>query len=146
MTRTSLARILNALLTTPKFDIFVDIYSCNRGFPQIEVLTEGQASIDDCGDVIVTTPLSDDKPCLQYVPYSISVIAGMPDAPVDGTSIYQTDRLKGALNLSFLVLNDTYWTQIAGDFTFNSDEGVIDISPNKFYTGDTLVGNYFKLV
>lgn len=146
LTRTSLARILNALLVTPKFDIFVDIYSCHRGMPEVEILTEAQAAIDDCGDVIVTTPSSDDKPCLQYVPYSISVIAGMPDAPIDGTSVYQTDRLKGALNLSFIVLNDTYWTQIAGDFTFNSVDGSIDISPNKFYTGDTLVGNYFKLV
>jgi hypothetical protein len=82
---------------------------------------------------------------VQYVPYSLSVIAGMPDAPVNGSSVYQTNRLKGAMNLDFMILNDTYWTIIAGDFTFDSNEGVIDISPNIFYTGDTLVTNYFKM-
>ena len=41
-------------------------------------------------------------------------------------------------------MNDTVLTLSKGDFKFDSSEGKIDISPNKFYSGDVLVGNYFK--
>ena len=144
LTRTSLSRILDAILTTPKFDISIDrrCYS-NKSIPEMEIKVE--ATTDECEGISVSDMSDNQSPCVQYVPYSLSVIAGMPDAPVNGSSVYQTNRLKGAMNLDFMILNDTYWTIIAGDFTFDSNEGVIDISPNIFYTGDTLVTNYFKL-
>jgi hypothetical protein len=144
MTRTSLARILNALLTTPKFDIFVDNWRSDCTTPVTEVIALPTSA--DCTDSSITTPTTSSAVISGYVPYTLGVIAGMPSGPENGASTYQSNGLKGAINLNVLSLNDTTLTLTKGDFTFDSAEGIIDISPNKFYTGDVLVGNYFKLV
>lgn len=143
MTRTSLSRILNALLTTPKFDIFVDRWHGNRTSNVAEVAVLPASA--DCTDSGITSATSGSV-VSGYVPYTLGVIAGMPSAPEDGASSFQLDALKGAINLNLLALNDTTLTLTKGDFTFDSVNGIIDISPNKFYTGDVLVGSYFKLI
>jgi hypothetical protein len=143
LTRTSLSRILNAILTTPKFDIFIDKWYSNCATAKTEVVSLPASA--DCADSSIVSS-NPSQSVSGYIPYTLGVIAGMPSAPVDGSSVYQLDALKGAINLNQLTLNDTVLTLTKGDFTFDPIGGVIDISPNKFYTGDVLVGNYFKLV
>jgi hypothetical protein len=81
-----------------------------------------------------------------YVPFSFGVITGLPNAPIDGNTFWQSDTLINGLNLNYLILNDTYLTLAKGDFTFDSSTGIIDMSPNRFFDGDVLVGNYFKKI
>lgn len=143
LTRTSLSRILNAILTTPKFDIFIDHWRSDCATTVTEVVALPASA--DCTDSGIASSNSSHV-VTGYIPYTLGVIAGMPSAPVNESSTFQLDALKGAINLNLLALNDTTLTLTKGDFTFDPITGVIDISPNKFYTGDVLVGSYFKLV
>ena len=140
--RFSLSRIIRAVLEIPKFDIFVENYDVgcfnSSNTKAVYSYTEKETSS-------TYTP-SGSSVIKGYVPFSIGVIAGMPNAPQDDTNAWQSDSLKGALNLTSLILNDTNLTLAAGDFTFDNTTGIISMPSNKFFTGDVLVGTYFKLI
>lgn len=146
ITRTSISRILNALSRTPKFDIFVDRYEygCDN-IKSVQVLP----SSDSSGQTLISNSASGSSgsPSVSgYVPYTLAFIVGVGAIPENETSIYQSNSLKGALNLDVLHINDTVLTRKKGDFTFDTVTGIIDISPNKFYNEDVVVGGYFKLL
>ncbi|MEO7048774.1 MAG: hypothetical protein ABI091_25960 [Ferruginibacter sp.] len=145
--RGSLANLIQALKSTPKFDYYVDNYysDCRNDVEVIPSIPTDICSIDtptyvgggnSGGGSVVSG----------YVPFSFGVIVGVPNAPVDGSSAWQNDALKGALNLNSFILQDTNYTLVSGDFTFDTATGTIDISPNKFFGGDALTGIYFKKI
>lgn len=142
-TRTSLVNILNAITRLPKFDLSIEGYNCFCNDDNV-VTAPLPDSNDDCGVQIEQNINSADS--LGYVPYSLGVIVGVQSKPVEGSSIYQSDSLKGAMNLNVLFLNDLVLQFLKGDFSFDTNAGTIDISPNKFYNGDVLTGSYFKKV
>lgn len=147
-TRTSMSRLLNAILRTPKFDIYIDRYrsGCSSdAVKSVEVLPASDCSVDT---LISNTVIEGNTPTkvTGYVPYTLAFIVGVGDSPVSGSSTYQSPTLKGALNLDILQLNDTTLTRKKGDFTFDPATGIIDISPNKFLASDVVVGGYFKLL
>lgn len=141
--RTSLANLIHSIMRIPKFDVYVEYFDwgCKK---DVEVVESIPSSV--CEDV--PTPVSGNGSGTAssdgYVPYSFGVIVGVPGAPIQGSSSWQNDALKGALNLNYVILNDTTLTLAKGDFSFDSTDGIIDISPNEFFDGDVVVGNYFK--
>src|SRR6185503_13360999 len=76
--------------------------------------------------------------------FTLAVKVGDDGAPVNNTSSYQNNVLIGAIDLNYIFLAKVIWTIKDGDFTFNSATGTIDISPNFFFTGDSLIVNYNK--
>lgn len=138
--RVSLSNILFAALKTPKFDIYVENLCSDYAYENQNVTVPAIANN--------TTPIVINSTSSKtYVPFSFGVIAGMPNAPVDGDNFWQSDSLISGLNLVSFILNDTYYTAAKGDFTFDSSTGTITLgNGNVFYTGDVLVGTYFKYI
>lgn len=139
----SIASILNTMLTIPKFDITIDPYVPCNTIVQREI---ENTLPDDCENAGVISSSTDSNTNKMYIPYSFGVIAGTTGAPAGGSSIWQPPFLKDALNLTIIFLNDTVLTLAKGDFTFNNTIPQVDISPNKFFDGDVVVGEYFKYV
>jgi len=147
--RVSISNILFAALKTPKFDVFVE-YDYHYTTPTVtSVTTDTSCDVSNRNDSggsggggsVPPAPTSG------YVPFSFGVIAGMPNAPVDQEDFWQSDSLKGALNLVSFILNDTNYTLAKGDFSFDSSTGTIRLNNgNVFFTGDVLVGTYFKIL
>ena len=71
-------------------------------------------------------------------------VDGTQGSPVAGTSVYQNDILRGASNMAYIFLNKQVLTILDDDFTFDAAEGEVDISPNKFFNGDSLIIKYTK--
>lgn len=143
-TRTSLANLIGSIMRIPKFDVFVEHYDfgCKKDVKIVEAVPTNVCDTD-CDDNTTMPTVPDTG----YVPFSFGVIVGLANTPADNSSTWQNNSLKGALNLNYLILNDTTLTLAQGDFSFNSDTGTISLNNgNRFFTGDTLVGNYFKKV
>lgn len=144
-TRVSLHNLISSIMVTPKFDVYVDNYDygCRR---DVEVVESVATNICDVSTSGSGGSSSGGSSTSGYVPFSFGVIVGVTGAPVNNSSIWQSDALKGALNINYVILNDTTLTLAKGDFTFDSVTGTISIAPNKFFDGDVLVGNYFKKI
>lgn len=145
-TRASLANLIQALSSTPKFDYYVDNYDfgCNK---DIAVIPAIPTDVCNIGTVSSEAGSGGGGGVVSgYVPFSFGVIVGLPNAPAGGFSTWQSDSLKGALNLNSFILQDTNYTLVSGDFKFDSVTGTIDISPNTFFAGDALTGIYFKKI
>jgi hypothetical protein len=145
--RTSLANLIHSIMRIPKFDVYVETFDwgCKK---DVEVVESVPSSVCDnistfINDGSSSIPASTNE---GYVPYSFGVIVGLPGAPVNNTSSWQSDSLKGALNLNSFILDNTNYTIVAGDFTFDSATGTISLTSNKFFEGTTMAGNYFKKV
>lgn len=141
--RTSLARILNVLDSTPKFDIFIDTYN-----PYCATAPTVASSVSTVCDNTATS--SSNTTIIQnsgttYVPFTLGKIVSGVDA--GGSQTVQYDELITALNLTVLIVNDTTYTVTKGDFTFDNVTGIISLTlPNKFFNGDVLVAPYFKIL
>lgn len=127
--RVSIAQIIQLSFITPKFDWDSGYISprCCASAPTVQAAPI-QSAIDS--SVSVTQPIVRDK---ILTPFQIPVVAGIGSGPASGQSVYQNDALKGALNLNYILVDSTTYTKLAGDFTFDSVAGIIDISPNQWF-------------
>lgn len=143
-TRVSLYNLISAIMVTPKFDVYVDNYDygCRKDVEVVESVATNICDTSASG----SGSSSGSSTTVGYVPFSFGVIVGMPGAPVNETSVWKSKALENAINLNYIILNDTTLTLAKGDFTFDPVTGTISIAPNKFFDGDVLVGNYFKKI
>lgn len=141
-TRTSLSNLIDSISRIPKFDVFVESYNCGC---RRDVKVVEATPTDICDEDTPPLDNNNSESNTGYVPLSFGVISGMPNAPVDNSAEWQSDALKNGLNLNHIILNDTTLTLANGDFSYDSAVGKISLlNGNKFYSGDVLVGNYFK--
>lgn len=80
-----------------------------------------------------------------YEPVEINFTVGNQTQPIDNTSTFQDNRLKGAMFLNHILSDDGVLQLNKNDFTLNSITGVLDISPNKFFDGMGVTMNFFKI-
>lgn len=153
MGRIGLDQIIQAIGLTPKFDI--DHYVCE---PTESVISAAvtTTSNDDCSATTTATcpPASGTK---IFTPFSIAQVVGVgASAPVAGTNVYQDDKLKGALGVNLIVVNNMPETIQAGQFTLDTVNGIITryqidgVTPNPWQAGPPadilIVPTFFKLV
>lgn len=79
----------------------------------------------------------------QFVPFSYAGIVGVGNAPVDGSSTYQNDIFKNALQLENIYIANTIYNRVKGDFTIDTVSGTISIAPNTFVSGDPIIASPF---
>ena len=139
--RISLSQIMQAIVQLPKFDFEYrhnDWYSCFNSSVGAVAATAAAANPTVNPDCCSTTTI------INRTSFTLAVKVGDDGAPVNNTSSYQNNVLIGAIDLNYIFLAKVIWTIKDGDFTFNSATGTIDISPNFFFTGDSLIVNYNK--
>ena len=70
--------------------------------------------------------------------------------PVSGTSTYTpvdpVGSLINAIDLNYIIISNTIYSIKAGDFTFDSVFGTIDISPLVFSTGSNVIIPFAKYI
>lgn len=168
--RIGLSQIMQAINSTPKFDI--DHYVCEPETGIIGTATysaaagisvngsgsngssgsggSGETSTDDCGTQKDCPPTSSKS----FVPFDIAVIAGAGgNAPVAGVNTYQNDKLKNAIGVNMIIVNNSPETIKGLQFTLNTTDGILSrwqadgITPNNWFDGDVLiVPTFFKLI
>jgi hypothetical protein len=142
MGRFSLSMIVQAISSLPKFDIGIrdDWYDgCFSRTAGIEAATAAAQVTSVNTDCCTTTTF------INRTAFTLAVkVNGEPGNPVDGQSTYQNNILKGATDLTYIFLAKQILTRADEDFDFDASTGTIDISPNKFFTGDSLIANYNK--
>lgn len=153
--RIGLGQIIQAIGLTPKFDI--DEYVCEPVtglFGSTAAATSSgngsTTSDDDCGTPVVCPPASSKS----FTPFSIAEIVGVGSAaPVAGVNTYQNDKLKGAIGVVSIIVNNTNETIKALQFTLDTTTGTLvryqgdGVTPNDWADGDVLViTTFFKLI
>ncbi len=138
----SLYQIIQSIDRVPKFDIDYseDWYGCFTSVPNT-IRTELTTTTTDpnTGECCTTTTV------INRTNFTLAVkVDGGAGHPVNGQSTYQNNILKGALDVNYLFLAKQIFTILDGDFSFDAETGTVDISPNQFFTGDTLIINYNK--
>ena len=165
--RISINQIIQAIGLIPKFDI--DHYVCEpvaglldtttaSGFAGIASTTNSTSGSggtstgeSECGDTPAVCPPTSSK---SFVPFDIAVIAGNgTGTPTPGVNTYQNDKLKGALGVNMIIVNNNNETIKAQQFTLDTTTGIITrfqgdgVTPNEWVAGDVLiVPTFFKLV
>lgn len=140
--RASLTRISQSIMSLPKFDIDYNNYysSYQNCFSQVTNTAAVAAACTNSGLSVTNTTT-----IINRTAYVLAVRTGDGVGnPVDGQSIYQNNVLKNATDIEFVFLAKQVLTKKDGDFTFDSVAGEINISPNVFVTGDSLIINYNK--
>jgi hypothetical protein len=155
----SLSMILQAVGTTPKFDI--DHYVCEP----TRVIEPAVVSTTQTGECTTTaTPPASSGGSggdsgggsgSSYTPYSIAVVAGLSNGPTPGTNVFQDDRLIGAIGVNLIIVNNTPETIQAGQFTLDTVTGTITryqgdgTTPNNWSDGPPadilIVPTFFKM-
>lgn len=149
MGRFSLGYIIEAVMSTPKFDLRSHV--CD---PVVSTVTTPVTSstVDDCTSTTTATcpPASGTK---IFTPFSIAAVAGVGSGPVVGTNVYQDNKLIGALGVNMIVVNNTPETIQANQFVLDTVAGTITryqgdgVTANNWAAGDILiVPTFFKLV
>lgn len=146
--RIGLSQIMQAAMSIPKFDI---------DYPELcggclTVPSTAPVTTSDETDCDATPAVQRDCPAPAYTIFSISTIAGSGDGtPVPGTNVFQDSRLKGALGVVLIVVNNTNETIADQQFTIDTGAGIITryqadgVTPNPWQTGDILiVPTFFK--
>lgn len=150
--RFSLQEIIQSISLIPKFDVsYVREETCFTPTQPTVMAT------DSCNTPVTSCPPTSGK---TFTPFSILTAAGNgTGTPTVGAANYQDDRLKNALGIEVIFINNTTFTrtqndnQSAKDFTIDTATGIIylwqgdGITPRLFEAGDVLiVPTFFKLV
>lgn len=174
MGRVSLSQLLYYALITPKFDWEIRMGDCIEVDDTVSTLMNAPARVngssssgsgssgsgsngDGSGgagcDMPFTCPPASNT-TTTFTPFDIAVIAGNGfGTPVPGGNSYQNDKLKGALGINFILVNETPETGIRRQFTIDTVNGILyrwqadGVTPNDWFAGDTLVvPTFFKYV
>lgn len=147
LTKISLSNLVSSTKLIPKFDIDYNDdwygYFCNGTDTSFNTSSGSTVAVstDSTGQCCITNPTT----IINRTAYTLNVkVDGLTGSPVNGSSTYQNNVLKGATDLVYLFLAKQVLTILDGDFTFDSVTGTIDISPNVFVTDDTLIAHYNK--
>lgn len=172
MGRVSLSQILYYALITPNFDWEIRRGDCLEVDDTVSTLMNAPSSVNGssgggsssgsgsgdgsggagCDMPFVCPPASNTTST--FTPFDIAVIAGNGfGTPVPGGNSYQNDKLKGALGINFILVNETPETGIRRQFTIDTVNGILyrwqadGVTPNDWFAGDTLVvPTFFKYV
>lgn len=140
--RVKLSQIIDAAMRIPKFDFdypYNAWYGCFSSTAGIEAATAAATNPSANTTCCTTTTF------INRTTYTLAVkVDGNPGSPVAFTSTYQNNVLIGALDLNYIFLAKQVLTLLDGDFLFNDTTGTINISPNVFVPGNTLIANYNK--
>lgn len=149
--RIGLSQIMQAAIAIPKFDID---YPELRGGCLTTPSTTTVATTTDT-EVCETSAATACPPpaAATYNLFGISTIAGSgPGTPEVDTNVYYDSRLKGALGVEMIVVNNTNETIAANQFVIDTVAGTITryqgdgTTPNNWGSGDILiVPTFFKL-
>lgn len=171
MGRVSLSQILYYALITPNFDWEIRRRDCTEADDTISTLMNAPSRVNgsssgsgssgsgsgDSGsagcDLPLTCPPSSNTTST-FTPFDIAVIAGNGvGTPTPGTNVYQNDKLKGALGINFIIVNNTNETILGKQFVLDTVAGTITryqgdgVTPNDWFAGDILiVPTFFKYV
>ena len=136
--RINLYQIIQSIALLPKFDID---YGCDW----YSYFTPAATTAAISNTSSATTIINNNTTMVSRANYTLALkVDGNIGSPINATSTYQNNILKGAIDLNYIFLAKLILTIKDNDFTFNSATGVIDISPNLFFTGDSLIINYNK--
>lgn len=147
-----LGQILQTIGMVPKFDIDYTVFDpvdCGTS-ATTSVITIAQE--ETCS--VTTTACPPASATKVFTPFGISQVAGLGGgAPVSGTNVYQDNKLKSALNVTMIVVNNIPETIAANQFVLDTVAGTITryqgdgVTPNNWADGDVLiVPTFFKLV
>lgn len=143
--RVSLADIIYSSLRVPKFDWYerVEEY-CHT---TTVAATLPVSSVSECSTNTASpncAPTSNKSQLL----FSYAGIVGIGNAPVDDSSVYQNDKFKNALNIEFIILDNTILSLNKSEFELDTTLGILTLSNgNKFFTGMSLiVPTFSKLI
>ena len=147
--RVSLDFILNAARSIPKFNVEYDYdwYSCfskNSLQSALSGVSGGSSiAIGGGGGTVVENPAV----TLINTHFQLAVRTGDgPGHPVNDTNTYQNNVLKNATDINYIILAKQLLTKLDGDFTFDSSTGIITLTGLKFFTPDSLIIPYNKVV
>lgn len=145
--RISISQVIQAIGLTPKFDY--ELLPCPGIVknPAPPVVAESTAD-DSCASTTPNCPPNGGVTST-FIPFSISGIAGSGGAedPTPGVNTFQSDKLKGALGVNFIVVNNNNETYKAGQFTLDTTTGILTRIGNIWQEGDTFViPTFYKLV
>ena len=147
MSRFSLDDVIYIISLTPKFDWTAPSWNnyCPVSTSEETTTTVSNAALTGCEAM----PACSTTASPVRTPFRLAVI--VPDGvvsglPIAGQTIYQNDFLIGAINLDYIIVNDTNESKNLGKFTFDSTTGTIDRSPNIWFAGDSLIIDFFKMV
>lgn len=136
--RIGLDKIVQAINTIPKFDFDypTDWYGCFGGSFSNQTATATTTE---------TVSSSSETTIINRTAFVLAVKVGNGiGTPVPNTSTYQNNLLIGALDVEYIFLAHQVLTRKDGDFVLDNTIGTLDISPNIFIQGDSLIINYNK--
>lgn len=166
--RISLSAIIQSIGLIPKFDIEVPVCDpVGYGYSTDPIISSssttstsgsggsGLSSSDSDTDTCESTNQTDCPPLSGkgFYPFDIAKIAGVgAKSPIVGVNYYQDDKLKGALGVNMIVVNNSNENIKAKQFTIDTTSGTIyrwqgdGVTPNKWQDGDILiVPTFFKI-
>lgn len=156
--RVSLAQIVQAVNTLPKFDFdygynfracfnssSITVPSTASNIYATSVINGGGGSGGGSGTGTCSVINNNYITINNSNDFTLAIQAnGNSGEPVVGSSTYQNNLLIGASGVTYLILAKQILTLLDGDFSINYTTGVVDISPNAFIFGDSLIINYNK--
>ena len=135
--RFSLSYIIRAIGLTPKFEYEVPVL--DKLASQETVTTT--STTDDCATSAqsCSTSSSSGGSSVAARPHNIATIVGVSsDAPTEGLTTYQNDKLKDSYPVEFIIVNNVIETAKMGEFSVDTSTGVITRT-NQWQSGDVLV-------
>lgn len=148
MGRISLSQIIQAIGLIPKFDI--DDILCDPCTTTVATPSAAVIAESECNTEAVACPIPTSK---TFAPFDIAVIAGVGSGPTIGTNVYQNDKLKNALGINSILVNNGPETKNGLEWTLDTVNGILTryqgdgVTPNIWQAGDNLViTTFFKLV
>ncbi len=152
MGRISLSQIIQAIGLTPKFDI--NTILCDPSESTATTTTTTTVADTSCDDTPVVCQPTAANSTAVFTPFSILVIAGNTvNDPVPGGNTYQNNKLKGALGISMIVVNNGTETKNGLEWVIDTTTGTLTryqgdgVTPNNWQSGDVLaIPTFFKLI
>lgn len=148
--RASLSLIIESIGLIPKFDLNdplsipyeVEESAIVSSTESISQTTQSESPVT----VVTQAPVASK----QYVPFSIATKVGIPGGLVVEESTFQDNRLKDALNLTYIIVNNIVETYTPGQWVLDSVNGILTryqndgVTPNKWQEDDELIMNFYK--